>query len=164
MSMPRCYAPDAAGADGTIVLPPAEGHHLTRALRLGPGASIRVFDGLGREWNATLAIDGRRVTAIRRDPVTPCAEPPVRVTVALALTKADRMDAAIRDATVLGAAAIAPIVSTHVALPAEARRAAGAADRWHRVAVAAAKQCGRAVVPPIAPMSALEPLLDSARA
>jgi 16S rRNA (uracil1498-N3)-methyltransferase len=161
MSLPRCFAPDAADADSTIVLPPAEAHHVPRVLRLGDGAPIRVFDGRGREWHATLAIDGRRVTAIRGEGAAACPEPPVRVTVAMALIKGDRMDAAIRDATVLGAAAIVPIVSAHVAVPAEARRARGAADRWQRVAVAAAKQCGRAVVPPIGRPVAYEALLES---
>ena len=46
----------------------------------------------------------------------------------------------------LGAAAIVPLVSARVVAPARARVDA-ARERWRRVAVQAAKQCGRAVVP-----------------
>ena len=31
-----------------------EAGHLVRVLRLGPGAAVRVFDGRGHEWDATL--------------------------------------------------------------------------------------------------------------
>jgi 16S rRNA (uracil1498-N3)-methyltransferase len=64
--------------------------------------------------------------------------------------KGDKMDDVVRDAVMMGAAAIQPVVTEHsetslIALARGARR-----ERWQRVAVASAKQCGRAVVPPIA--------------
>jgi 16S rRNA (uracil1498-N3)-methyltransferase len=76
--------------------------------------------------------------------------------------KGDQMDAAIRDATMLRAAAIRPIASAHVAVPERAWRAPAAVARWRRVAIASAKQCGRAVVPPIEAVSTFDAVMAGA--
>ena len=137
-------------------LPEAEAHHLTRVLRLVAGDEVTVFDGRGHEWRGRVAAAGRSGVTIDLDgPVTPVAEPPVRVTLAIGLLKGDQMDAVVRDATMLGVHAIVPVVSAHVAIDKRGRRA-DAIDRWTRVAVASAKQCGRAVVPAIAPVTAFD--------
>jgi len=72
--------------------------------------------------------------------------------------KGEQMDAVVRDATVMGVTAIRPMVTDHVVVPSRAWRDDRGVDRWHRVAVAAAKQCGRAVVPTISAVTSLEAL------
>jgi 16S rRNA (uracil1498-N3)-methyltransferase len=63
--------------------------------------------------------------------------------------KGDKMDQVVRDAVMVGAAAIQPIVTarTEVGLAAVAR--SGRRERWERIAISSAKQCGRALVPPV---------------
>jgi 16S rRNA (uracil1498-N3)-methyltransferase len=85
--------------------------------------------------------------------VVPVAEPVVRVTLAAGLLKGDQMDAVVRDATMLGVHAIVPMTTAHVAVPERAWKDSQAIERWHRVAVASAKQCRRAVVPVIHPVT-----------
>jgi 16S rRNA (uracil1498-N3)-methyltransferase len=70
------------------------------------------------------------------------------------------MDAVVRDATMLGASAIAPFISEHVSVSSTAWRRAGATGRWQRVAVSSAKQCQRAVVPRIEAVRPLTQLID----
>lgn len=154
MSAPRLFVPEPVIADDCVSLPASEAHHATRVLRLRDGDDVRVFDGRGREWSGRLrispspaAVDVRTVPAV--------AEPPVHVTLAIALLKGDQIDHAVRDATMLGVAAIQPIVSDHVTVPARAWESGAAVERWRRVAIASAKQCGRAVVPEIRPVSDL---------
>ena len=71
------------------------------------------------------------------------------MTLAQAVLKGDKMDAVVRDAVMIGVAAIQPIITerteSSVAALARGRRR----ERWERIAVSSAKQCGRAVVPPI---------------
>ena len=57
----RFYAPTLDPGDETVLLPRAEGEHLTRVLRLGAGDTVTVFDGRGHEFV------GRVTSAIRRD-------------------------------------------------------------------------------------------------
>jgi 16S rRNA (uracil1498-N3)-methyltransferase len=163
MSRPRFYAPGARAGAGSVALPPDEAHHLAHVLRLKAGADVVVFDGAGHEWQGRVASIGRRDATIDLGEVlVPIAEPPVRLTLGLGILKGDQMDAVVRDATALGVAAIVPVASAHVTMPARAWRSGAAVERWQRVAVAAAKQSGRAVLPAIAPVASFEQVVTRA--
>ena len=130
---------------GTARLSADEARHLSQVLRLGAGAEVAVFDGGGREFLGRVeqvARDGALVRLVA--PRDPAPEPAVRVTLAQAALKGDRMDDVVRDATMMGVAAIEPLVSEHTAAHLSPGRAP---ERWRRIAVASAKQCRRAVVP-----------------
>ena len=70
------------------------------------------------------------------------------MTLAQALLKSDKMDRVIRDAVMLGVAAVQPFVSRRTDVPMKALEKGGRQDRWDRTVISSAKQCGRAVVPP----------------
>lgn len=147
---PRFYAP-AADAPGSLIdLPEEEAGHLTRVLRLTAGAPVRVFNGRGGEFDALVDAVTRGRVRVRLGTARPVlAGPRVAVTLAQAVLKGDRMDDVVRDAVMMGAAAVQPIVTarSEVTLAALARSRRRA--RWERIAISAAKQCGRADVPPI---------------
>jgi 16S rRNA (uracil1498-N3)-methyltransferase len=160
----RCFVPDAAPDVAAVRLPPDEAHHLTRVLRRGVGAVVGVFNGRGDEWAGRVtAIDRAGVTVSLDRRIGAVAEPAVLVTLAVGLLKGDQMDAVIRDATALGVHAIAPIVSAQVAVPRRAWQSGGPVERWRRIAVAAAKQCGRAVVPAVRPIAAFDAVIEAAQ-
>jgi 16S rRNA (uracil1498-N3)-methyltransferase len=83
-------------------------------------------------------------------PCTPAPEPRVAVALAQAVLKGDKMDDVVRDAVMIGVAAIHPIVTTRSELSLAALARGRRRERWERIAVSSAKQCGRAVVPSIA--------------
>jgi 16S rRNA (uracil1498-N3)-methyltransferase len=154
--MHRFFAPAIAPDATAVTLPDDESHHLARVLRLTPGAEVAVFDGIGHEWTARISAVTRHSASLDLiAPRTPAPEPPVHVTLAVGWLKGDQMDTVVRDATMLGVAAIRPIVSEHIDVGERARRAGGPVDRWRRVALASVKQCGRAVVPAILPAADL---------
>ena len=148
--LPRFYGPGLDPELASVMLPPDEARHLTRVLRLGAGAEVTVFDGRGAEYRAIVEAAVRETVSLRlveRVPVTPA--PAVRVHVVLAVLKGDSMDAAIRDATMMGAASIHPVLTAHTDVkPSFARRPETLA-RWTRVAMASVKQCRRASIPAI---------------
>ena len=148
--MHRFFAPSLDPGDETVVLPRDEAEHLTRVLRLGPGDSVSVFDGRGHEFLA------RIVTASRRDVrvqvlsrAEPAAEPSVALTLAQAVLKSDKMDDIVRDAVMLGVAALQPIVTSRTEVTVAALVRSARVDRWKRVALASVKQSRRAVIPEI---------------
>lgn len=152
MSDPRFYAPEADRAGTSIDLSGEEAAHLTRVLRLGTGAQVSVFNGRGQEWQATVDEAGkRRVRVTLRDPVAPRAEPRVAVTLAVAVLKGEKMDHVVRDAVMLGVAAVLPMVTGRTETPLGRIEQGGRIARWQRIAVSSAKQCGRAVVPAVGP-------------
>jgi 16S rRNA (uracil1498-N3)-methyltransferase len=150
----RFYAPGARSGERTM-LPEDEAEHLTRVLRIGPGEIVRVFDGRGREFEALVESTGKSevviVVGVQR--IAPAREARVMITLAPAVLKGDKMDHAIRDAVMMGVAAIQPLVTTRSEVSLAVLQRRHAQERWQRIAVASAKQCGRAIVPPI-----LEPL------
>src|SRR3954467_7643143 len=159
--MHRFFAPALDPGDETVLLPRNEGEHLTRVLRLGVGDTVAVFDGRGHEWIAKIASVLRRdvrVQLVSRADVA--AEPQVAITVAQAVLKGDKMDDVIRDAVMLGVAAIQPIVTKRTETTVAALLKGARLDRWRRVALASVKQSRRAVVPDIRVPLTLETLLD----
>ena len=150
MTIPRFYAPDAARSGQTVELPRGEAHQLAHVLRLGRGAAVRVFDGRGREFSARVETVGRSAATVHTlEPQAPAREPAVRLRLALAILKGRATDTVVRDATMLGVAAVQPL-QTARSRPAP-EGAPAAVERWRAIAVSSAKQCGRAVVPEIAP-------------
>jgi 16S rRNA (uracil1498-N3)-methyltransferase len=108
-----------------------------------------VFDGAGREFRGIVERVTRDAADLRVvEEIAAAPEPAVRITLAQAVLKGDKMDDVVRDATMMGAAAIVPLITEHTV----AHIKPGAApDRWRRIAIASAKQCRRAVVPVVHP-------------
>ena len=145
--LPRFLAESIAADAGTARLSPDEARHLAQVLRLATGDEVAVFDGAGREFRARVErIDKAGATLRLLEEVPAAPEPAVRLTLAPAVIKGEKMDDVVRDATMMGVTAIEPLVTEHTAAHMKAGRAP---ERWRRIAVASAKQCRRAVVPAI---------------
>jgi 16S rRNA (uracil1498-N3)-methyltransferase len=150
MRLARFFAADATRAESSVALPDEEGQHLTRVLRLQAGDAIAVFNGRGQEWRATVeALERQHVRVRLHEAITPPPESSIAITLAVAALKGDKMDEVVRDAVMIGVAAIQPIVTARTEIPLARLRDGTRVERWQRVAVASAKQCGRAVVPDV---------------
>jgi 16S rRNA (uracil1498-N3)-methyltransferase len=144
----RFYAPALDPGDETVALPRDEAEHLTRVLRLGVGDTVAVFDGRGHEFVARVASALRREVRVQIvSRVEPAAESGVPLTLGQAILKGDKMDDVIRDAVMLGAAAIQPIVTKRSETTVAALMRGARVERWRRVALASVKQSRRAVLP-----------------
>ncbi|HEX8096931.1 MAG TPA: 16S rRNA (uracil(1498)-N(3))-methyltransferase [Pyrinomonadaceae bacterium] len=136
----------------SVTLTHEEARHLRDVLRLRRGDEAYVFDGEGREYRGVVEDfnrDGARVGSLEE--VTPARpESPLRLTLAVALLKGEKLDLVMQKATELGVARIAPVVTklADVRLR-DGRDAAKRVARWERIALEAAKQCGRARLPEI---------------
>ncbi|HSL22313.1 MAG TPA: 16S rRNA (uracil(1498)-N(3))-methyltransferase [Vicinamibacterales bacterium] len=157
--LPRFHAPFTPEAGAVVTLPEEEARHATRVLRLGAGESIAVFDGAGREWRARIVAASRSAVRVKLlEPMVPARESRVRLILLQAVLKGDHMDAVVRDATMAGAAAIVPVITSRTIPSSAAAAGRKAPERWKRVALASAKQCRRAVLPEIVPAA---PLADA---
>ena len=68
------------------------------------GDEISVFDGSGREFRARIERITRDGAYLRLlEEISAAPEPAVRLTLAQAVLKGDRMDDVVRDATMMGA-------------------------------------------------------------
>ena len=160
-SVHRFFAPSLDAGDEATVLPRDEGEHLTRVLRLGVGDTVSVFDGRGREFLARVASVRRRDVRVELlSRVEPAEESSVAITLAQAVLKTDTMDEVVRDAVMLGVAAIQPLVTKRTEATVAALMRGARVDRWRRVALASVKQSRRAVLPEIRNPLAFENFLE----
>jgi 16S rRNA (uracil1498-N3)-methyltransferase len=123
-----------------------EARHLSQVLRIKPGETVTVFDGLGRRAEAeVLTVSRDRVLLKIRDFQTPPAPLPA-ITLAQAIPKGKNMDLIVQKAVELGIARIQPLVTKNTIVhPGE-----GKSDKWRRTALEACKQCGQDTLPQIA--------------
>lgn len=161
MSLPRFHVP-AAAPGARVHLPEHAAHHAREVLRLRSGDVVHVFDGAGHEWAAVLdAVTRRDVIAHLGEAVVPRDESPLRLVLALSPLKGDRMELVVQKATELGVSEIWPVVTSRTDAAARPALKGSRQERWEKVASGAAEQCGRAVVPPIAPTGTFEGLLQA---
>src|SRR5436305_2628835 len=157
----RFFAPALDPGDEMVSLPRDEAEHLTRVLRLGVGDTVSVFDGRGREFLASVASVQRRDVRMRLlSRIEPAIEPAVSLTLAQAVIKGDKMDDVVRDAVMLGVAAVQPLVTARTEATVAQLTNGTRLERWRRVALASTKQSKRALLTDVRRPLTLESFLQ----
>ena len=136
-------------SDGTATLRGADAHHLARVMRAKPGDTVILCDGNAVEYTATITGFGEDRVDFAVEPGYPsAAEPTVEVTLLAGYPKQDKLEQIIKHGVELGAAHIVPFFSRYcVAAP---KKEEQKNERYNRIALEAAKQCGRGVLPDVA--------------
>jgi len=155
----RLYVDAALQRDAEIDLPAAAARHV-QVRRLQPADPLRLFNGQGGEWHASVLRMGRSQVVVRVGDFDPLErELAPRVTVALGMPANERMDLLVEKATELGVHAILPLQCDRSVLRLAGDRALRKREHWQAIAAAAAEQCGRTRVPQVAAVQTLERLL-----
>ena len=136
-------------ADGTAVLRGTDAHHLARVMRARMGDTVILCDGSAVEYTATITGFGDDCVEFSVEPGYPsAAEPSVEVTLLAGYPKQDKLEQIIKHGVELGAAHVVPFFSRYcVAAP---KKEEQKNERYNRIALEAAKQCGRGVLPDVA--------------
>lgn len=148
-----CDGPLATGA--TVPLSSAGAYHVARVLRMREGAPLIVFDGSGVDYQAEIVqVDGDKVTVHLRNQTPGTAESPLRITLVQGVSRSERMDWTLQKATELGAAAVAPVLTSRSVVRLDEKQAAKKQAHWRGIVIGACEQCGRSRVPAVsAPVS-----------
>ncbi|MCP3676676.1 MAG: 16S rRNA (uracil(1498)-N(3))-methyltransferase [Deltaproteobacteria bacterium] len=136
--------------DRSVAITGEEFYHLTRVLRLKRNATVTVFDGRGLELTGRVAsVEGERavveVTGLRESN----SESPLEITLLQGMAKGGRMEIIIQKGTELGVSSIRPFSTERSVPKLGVEGIEKRLHRWRRVAVEAAKQCGRGIIPAI---------------
>src|SRR5690349_17320372 len=150
----RFFAPRSAinFTKRTVMLTADEARHLREVLRLKPGDQVSVFDGEGKEFRARVAQARREFAELElEDEIEPARpESPLKITLAVALLKGEKFDLVVQKATELGVVKIVPLITRYADIKLrDESDAAKRVARWQRIALEAAKQSGRSVVPKV---------------
>lgn len=150
------YSPPETRTGDSIVVSGDEAHHICRVLRKRVGERIVVVDGEGNEFGCVIdecrpSTVQARVLSRRRKP----REPVLKVTLASAVPKGERMDVLVEKATEIGVHRIIPLVTERSVVTSLGSEKMA---RWKRLAVAAVKQSERSLLPRIEGMKSLAEL------
>src|SRR5512138_1762903 len=161
----RFHAPPDAfnQTDQTVTLTADEARHLRDVLRLKTGDEVYVFDGLGREFRATVVKTTREAAELRIEAEVEPAKPEsqLQLNLCVALLKGEKFDLVVQKATELGVHKITPLITRYADIHLrDAGDATKRVARWQRIALEAAKQSGRAFVPEISLPLRFEAALD----
>jgi 16S rRNA (uracil1498-N3)-methyltransferase len=160
--MARFFLPRTDIQENRATITGPEFNHL-RVLRLGLGDRVILFDDAGWEHEAiirTLSESRGAVEIIRSYQID--NESSLKITLALGVTKGEKMDWVIEKATELGVHTIAPFVSSYTVPKLNERKAAQRSVRWHNIALSAAKQCGRVRIPEILALTEFRDFVQAA--
>ncbi len=151
MAQVEVYRVDPGDVDessGRAVLREAEAHHLLHVRRARRGEEVMLIDGHGTAWRASLLeTDSRSALLALQNRHERWREPAVDVHLGLGTLKGDHFFAAVDLAVQAGVGGITPLDCRRSV----ARWSDRKTERANRVSLAAAKQCGRGLVPPVLP-------------
>lgn len=156
--------PDQIAEDRITILG-EDVNHIGNVLRMKPGE------------NVLISAEGEKdrlcgIEEIRRDEVIlrilevreENNELPARIHLYQGLPKSDKMELIIQKAVELGAYRIVPVSTKNTVVKLDAKKAEAKVKRWNAIALAAAKQSKRSVIPEVAPVISLGQALEEVKA
>jgi 16S rRNA (uracil1498-N3)-methyltransferase len=163
MRSPRVFTDQPLASGTRIALDSGASRHLLKVLRLRPGAVLRVFNGTGNEFAATVVGDTDGLAHVDLGIYHDLPrESPLAIHLGMGIAKGERMDWIVQKAVELGAAAIAPLFTERSEVRLTAERVDKKHRHWQQIAVSACEQCGRNRLPFIAKPHSLSAWLAKA--
>jgi 16S rRNA (uracil1498-N3)-methyltransferase len=159
---PRFFTSQALFDNATIELDPVAARHV-QVLRLQPGKSISLFNGLGGEYSAQITDMGRShvsVQVLAHQAIE--RELSASIHLQVGVPANERMDWLVEKATELGVASIQPLLTERTVLRLSGERADKRVAHWQAIAQAACEQSGRNRVPLIHPLQTWAQFLKNA--
>jgi 16S rRNA (uracil1498-N3)-methyltransferase len=142
--MRRFYAPKESFTKDKIKLSLEETRHLRDVLRLFEGVKISIFDGEGKEFLCEIETITKKETVLKIvGEIAPSSpESDLDLTLAVALLKGEKFDLVIQKAVELGVTKFIPMNTKRADV--KLKDSEKKLERWQKIALEAAKQCGRA--------------------
>ena len=162
--MPRFFVKDSQIENGIVKIVGNDAFHISRALRMAAGEHITVCDQVGREYDCELVtfaedfVEGRVVLEKESE-----SEPAFVAHIYQGLPKGDKLDLIIQKSIECGASAITTFESEFCIARAKPEAELKKLERRQRIALEAAKQCGRGIIPEIYPTVSFREMLEKAK-
>lgn len=148
--MHRFFIAQSTEVNQHVIISGNDYNHLKNSLRLNIGDRVILSDGHGFDMEAeiiTYQIEAAELKILTKEKSE--VEPKIKVWLAQGLPKKSKMDLIVEKATEIGFSGLIPLESQRTIVKYNKKKKAKKISRWQRVAEAAAKQSGRAVIPEI---------------
>lgn len=172
MKNPRIYQPITLSLDETDVerknpnnifsLNESGSHHIGKVLRMQTGDSLRIFNGLGGEYQACITEVSKKKVCVALTAFSPdnnCS--PLNIHLAQVMSRGDRMDYVIQKAVELGVRSITPLTSARCEVRLNPQRQEKRLLQWQQQIISACEQCGLNIIPTINNCQSLEDFCET---
>lgn len=140
-------APEMCHGD-SIIISGADYNHIKNVLRLKCGEEITISDGADREYVCRInKYTDNEVIAGIVDVLGTGSELKTSITLYQGYPKSDKLELIIQKAVELGATRIVPVMTRRTIVKLDERKADKKVERFNAIALSAAKQSKRAVIP-----------------
>lgn len=157
MRIPTIYTKTELAENLETELESSSAHHIANVLRMKQGDQVKLFNGSGWFFSATITQSSKKHVSVVIDSSEKSqSESSLHTHLGQVMSRGDRMDYAIQKSTEMGVNEITPLMSERCELKLKSDREDKRLAHWQQVAISAAEQCGRAKVPTIHPVSSLE--------
>lgn len=153
--MPRFFTTEIN--DKAAVITGEDARHIVRALRCKVGEELTLCDGRGGDYRCKIeSFEETAVTLTVLEHSPTASEPPVAIRLFQALPKGDKLELIVQKAVELGVVEITPVLTERCVSRPDHKAMEKKRERLQRIALEAAKQSGRGVIPQITPLLTLE--------
>ncbi|HSC75595.1 MAG TPA: 16S rRNA (uracil(1498)-N(3))-methyltransferase [Pseudomonadales bacterium] len=148
MRISRIYVDLPLQAGSEISLPAEAAHHLAIVLRVKTGQSVVLFNNSGVEAQAVITSVDRKKVGVRINAVdfTDC-ESPLKIHLAIGISRGERMDFVLQKSTELGVHAITPLFCERTEVRLSDERLQKKLEQWQKMIIGACEQSGRTRLP-----------------
>ena len=157
--MPRFFSEEIEG--DRVFLRGEDARHIQKSLRMQLGDPLTVCDLGGTDLSCRIEeFSPDLVTAAILERRPSEAEPTVQVRLYQALPKGDKLDLIVQKAVELGVHEIIPVLTSRCISRPDGKSMEKKIQRLSRIALEAAKQCGRGIVPKVGALRSWEAALS----
>lgn len=136
--------------EGKIYVEGGDVNHMKNVLRMKTGEELTVNDGEGSQYlcavesyEADMAV--LKILGKKQDE----SELASKIYLFQGLPKQDKMELIVQKSVELGAYQVIPVATKRAVVKLDAKKAKKKVERWQQIAVSAAKQAGRGIIPEV---------------
>ena len=132
--------------------------HLIKVLRFKQDDPFTVFNGLETyEYEAVLTeVTNKKASFKCLKKIERNVESPLLIELGQVVSKGDKMEFTIQKACELGIYKITPLYSQRCNVKLDDKRKDKKQEQWQKIAISACEQCGRTIVPKVAPITNID--------
>lgn len=141
-------------------------NHIRNVLRMKPGDEVLLCDGKDKEYLCEIeefCEDGQEVLLRITDLFGDARELPARITLFQGYPKGDKLEMIVQKAVELGAFEIVPVSMKRCVVKLDAKKAARKVERLNAIALSAAKQSKRGIIPKVSEVMSLKEACEYAK-
>lgn len=156
---------DYDGVSDKIYLDEEQSRHIAKSLRMKKGDMITVCTGDGNDYGCMIdeiSKDGVVLSVCYRQASD--SEPNIKVSLYQGVPKGDKFEDIIQKCTELGVYEIIPVLTKRCVSRPQEKQAEKKRQRYNKIALEAAQQSGRGIVPKVKKMTDLKTAVNECRA